>query len=90
MNIIATYDQFLDLGSGQELVLRGQTFVPPGTGIMNRADHARSLIRQGAAVLPYVEAAQDEPEHDAVGKARARKLAARVRGAIEAVKDGSR
>lgn len=52
MNIVATYDHFLDLGSGSELVLRGQTVNPPGTGRMSRDERARSLIRQGAAVLP--------------------------------------
>ncbi len=52
MKVIATYDMILNLGSGPEPVLRGQEIEPPGTGIMNRAEHARSLIGQGAAVLP--------------------------------------
>lgn len=40
--------------------------------------------------LPYVEAAQDEPEHTAAGKARARKLATRIRATVEAMKGGAR
>ena len=40
--------------------------------------------------LPYVEAGQDEPEADAAGRARARKLGARIRGNIEAIKEGAR
>jgi hypothetical protein len=58
MKIIATYDMRLDLGSGVENVLRGQEIEPPGTGIMNRDERARSLIKQGAAVLPA-----DWPKH---------------------------
>lgn len=52
MKIVATYDMTLNLGSGPEPVLRGQEFQPPGTGIMNRAEQAQSLIRQGCAVTP--------------------------------------
>lgn len=52
MKIVATYDMTLNLGSGPEPVLRGQEIDPPGTGIMNRDERARSLIGQGAAVLP--------------------------------------
>lgn len=39
--------------------------------------------------LPYVEAAQDDEAHDAGGKARARKLAARIRATVEVMKDGA-
>lgn len=52
MKIIATYDMTLNLGSGPEPVLRGQEIEPRGTGVMSRAEHAASLIRRGAAVLP--------------------------------------
>lgn len=52
MKIVATYDMILNLGSGPEPVLRGQEIEPPGTGVMNRNERARSLIGQGAAVLP--------------------------------------
>lgn len=39
--------------------------------------------------LPYVDAGQDEPEHDAAGKARARNLAARIRATVEGMKVGA-
>lgn len=40
--------------------------------------------------LPYVEAGQEEPEHSATGKAQARKLAARIRGTIEGMKEAGK
>lgn len=52
MIVVATYDMILNLGSGPEPVLRGQEIEPPGTGIMNRDERARSMIKQGSAVLP--------------------------------------
>ena len=52
MKIVATYDMTLNLGSGPEPVLRGQEIDPPGTGIMNRDERARQLIKQGCAVTP--------------------------------------
>lgn len=42
------------------------------------------------AALPYVEAGQDEPEATEAGKARARKLAANIRVAVEAMNGGGR
>ena len=52
MKIVATYDMIINLGSGPEPVLRGQEIEPPGTGIANREERARQLVRAGAAVLP--------------------------------------
>jgi hypothetical protein len=51
-NPIATYDFWFGKGQNEELVLRGEEVICPGTGAMNAREHAASLVRQGAAVWP--------------------------------------
>lgn len=76
MKIVATYDMTLNLGSGPEPVLRGQEFSPPVTGVMNKAEQARSLIGQGAAVLP-----EAWPKHQSRTEAKAQAAAKLVQDA---------
>lgn len=52
MKLIATYDFLWGPDADREIIRRGDEFEPPGTCIMNRDEHARILIRQGAAVTP--------------------------------------
>lgn len=79
MKIVATYDMTINLGSGPEPVLRGQEFSQPGTGVMNKAEQARSLIIQGAAVLP-----EAWPKHQSRTEAKAQAAAKLVQAAREA------
>lgn len=52
MQIVAITDFHFGLGNSEEIIQRGQAFTPPGTGQMNRQDHARSLITQGSCCTP--------------------------------------
>lgn len=52
MKIVATSDYIMDLGSGPEVVKRGQEFAPIGNGIQSADDRARVLLAQRVAVLP--------------------------------------
>lgn len=52
MQIVATTDFHLGLREAAEVIYRGTTFTPPGTGIMSSADQARSLINTGTCCLP--------------------------------------
>ena len=47
MQIVAITNFHFGLGEAAEIIHRGTTFAAPGTGIMNAAEHARSLIRSG-------------------------------------------
>lgn len=58
--------------------------------IVGQMDQISDMAELIALALPYVEAGQDEPEHSAAGKAQARKLAARIRSTVEAMKEGAR
>lgn len=63
MQIVATYDFHFGLRDKAEVLQRGDHFTPPGTGVMNAAEHARSLISRGAAVTPE-QWAKRKPEGD--------------------------
>ncbi len=52
MQIIATTDCHFGTGNAAEVLRRGDSFTPPGTGQMNAHEHAQSMINQGAACLP--------------------------------------
>ncbi len=52
MQIVAKCNLHLGLRNDEEIIHRGQTFTPPGTGIMNVAEHARSLINSGMCCAP--------------------------------------
>lgn len=52
MQITAKCNFHLGLRNDEEIIHRGQTFTPPGTGIMNAAEHARSLINTGMCCAP--------------------------------------
>jgi hypothetical protein len=48
MQVTALYDMHFGHGNSAEVIHRGTTFSPPGTGQMNAREHAQSLIHQGA------------------------------------------
>lgn len=48
MQLIAVSDFHHGLREGAEVLRRGDTFTPAGTGTMNAAEHARSLINCGS------------------------------------------
>lgn len=52
MQVVAITNFYFGLGSDEEVIQRGQFFTPPGTGQMNRVDHAKSLIAQGSCCIP--------------------------------------
>jgi hypothetical protein len=54
VKIIATYNFLFGHGNNCEVIRRGDEFEPPGTGPMNREEHARSMIKRRAAVTPEV------------------------------------
>lgn len=60
MKLVALYDQHHGLRDKAEIIHRGTGFHAPGTGIMNSAEHGRSLIRSGACC-----AAEDWPKLEA-------------------------
>ena len=47
MQLIAISDFHFGAGAAAEVLRRGDTFKPPGTGPMNALEHARSLVRSG-------------------------------------------
>lgn len=49
MKIVAITDFHFGIGRAAEVLRFGDEFTPPGTGPMNAAEHAASLIRQGVA-----------------------------------------
>lgn len=52
MQIIATTDFHFGNGSAAEIIRRGDSFTPPGTGQMNAREHAQSLINCGSCCTP--------------------------------------
>lgn len=52
MQIIATTDFHFGLGNGAEIIQRGDSLTPPGTGQMNVREHAQSLINCGSCCTP--------------------------------------
>ena len=56
MELVAVSDFHFGFGNRCEVLRAGDKFTPPGTGVMNRAEHARSLIRTGTCM------AADDPK----------------------------
>jgi hypothetical protein len=52
VKLVATCDFHFGQGNSAEVLQTGDEFTPPGTGAMNVAEHAASLIRQGVALPP--------------------------------------
>jgi hypothetical protein len=52
MKLVATCDFYFGLRDREEVLRAGDEFTPPGTGVMNVAEHAKSLIGQGCALPP--------------------------------------
>lgn len=67
MQIVAIHNFHFGLGNSAEILQRGDTFSPPGTGPMNAIEQAQSLIRNGCACLPEDwpnRQAKTEPGHE--------------------------
>lgn len=47
MQIVAMTDFYFGQGSREEIIRRGDSFTPPGTGVMNAYEQAQSLINGG-------------------------------------------
>jgi hypothetical protein len=67
MKLVATCDFYFGLRDREEVLRAGDEFTPPGTGVMNVAEHAKSLIGQGCALPPGIALMRVHVENTAGG-----------------------